>query len=210
LIQVNPFDREAPTLRGTTNGGAGSCHGELMDQHLESLPEIETACWMELERAAAERAHPWRTMALATTDGHEAHARSVILREVDAEGRELLFFTDARSTKVRHIDSHPRGTLLLWSPALGWQLRLHVTLEVEREGLAVSSRWARLKLTPAAQDYLSPLPPGEPLRPAPERSSRGHFALVHAHVCALDWLELRPQGQRRACFDTAGARWLQP
>jgi hypothetical protein len=183
-----------------------------MDQPLlQSLPDIEAACWAELVRAAAERGHPWRTMALATTDGREAHARSVILREVDAQARELLFFTDSRSTKVRHIGEYPRGTLLLWSPALGWQLRLRVTLEVEREGLAVSSRWAHLKLTPAAQDYLSPVPPGAPLAPAaPERGSRGHFALVHAQLRSMDWLELRPEGQRRACFDAAGGKWVQP
>jgi hypothetical protein len=177
----------------------------------QTLPDIEAACWAELARAAAERGHPWRTMALATTDGREAFARSVILREVDAEARALLFFTDSRSSKVRHIAEHPQGTLLLWSPALGWQLRLRVALEVEREGLAVSSRWAHLKLTPAAQDYLSPMPPGSPLAsPAPERGSRGHFALVHASVRSMDWLELKPEGQRRACFDAAGGKWVQP
>jgi hypothetical protein len=82
---------------------------------------------------------------------------------------------------------------------------------VEAEGLAVSSRWARLKLTPAAQDYLSPLPPGEPLAQAQaQRGSRAHFALVHARVRSMDWLELRPEGHRRACFDSAGGHWVQP
>ena len=183
-----------------------------MDQQLESLPGIEAACWAELARASADRSHPWRTMTLATTDGREAHARSVILREVDPDARELLFFTDSRSTKVQHIAQFPRGTLLVWSPQLSWQLRLRVTLEVETEGLAVSSRWAHLKLTPAAQDYLSPLPPGQPLAQAaaPERSSRGYFALVHAQVRTMDWLELLPQGQRRACFDRNGGKWVQP
>ncbi|MDZ5456504.1 pyridoxamine 5'-phosphate oxidase family protein [Azohydromonas lata] len=178
---------------------------------LQSLHAVEAACWAEMANAAASRGHAWRTMTLATTDGREAFARSVILREVDAEARELLFFTDSRSTKVRHIAEHPRGTLLLWSAQLGWQLRLRVTLEVETAGLAVSSRWAQLKLTPAAQDYLSPAAPGTPLcPPSPERASRGHFALVHAHVRALDWLELQPEGQRRACFDALGGKWLQP
>lgn len=179
---------------------------------LESLAGIQAACWAELERASAERGHPWRTMTLATTDGSEAHARTVILREAEAPAQTLRFFTDARSAKVAQIGSHPHGTLVLWSAALGWQLRLRVALEVETQGLAVSSRWANLKLMPAAQDYLSPLPPGTPLAqpPNPERASRAHFALVHARVRALDWLELRPAGHRRACFDAQGARWLQP
>ena len=99
----------------------------------------------------------------------------------------------------------------MWSRALAWQLRLAVRLEVTRTGLSASSRWARLKMTPAAHDYLSPLPPGSAIdEPLPERGSRAHFALVVAHVQAIDWLELHDEGQRRARFDAAGACWLAP
>jgi len=76
----------------------------------------------------------------------------------------------------------------------------------------VSSRWARIKLTPAAQDYISPLPPGSPLGavPAPERQSREHFAVLTARVQSIDWLELHAEGHRRASFDATGRRWLAP
>ena len=162
--------------------------------------------------AAARPDHDWRTLALATTDGCRALARTVVLREADPAARELVFFTDARSAKVAQLLEHPQGTLLAWSRAMGWQLRLGVALGVETEGLRVSSRWARLKLSPAAQDYLSPLPPGSPLAgpPEPARATRGHFAVVTARVDQLDWLELHADGQRRAGFGPDGARWLQP
>jgi pyridoxamine 5'-phosphate oxidase len=93
-----------------------------------------------------------------------------------------------------------------------WQLRLRVRLEVDDRRLQASSRWARLKLTPAAQDYLSPLPPGSPLasRYEPQRASREHFAVVTAQVLSLDWLELHADGHRRARFGPDGAQWLQP
>ena len=92
-------------------------------------------------------------------------------------------------------------------------------LEVGTDGLEVSSRWARLKLSPAAQDYLSPLPPGSVIGgahgthgtpPAPDRGSRGHFALVRARVESIDWTGLRGGGHRRAQFDAQGGRWLTP
>ena len=109
------------------------------------------------------------------------------------------------------FQARPRATLVLWCAQLGWQLRLRLALEVETSGLAVSSRWARLKLTPAAQDYLSPLPPGTPLdQPLPERTSREHFAVVTGRIEAIDWLDLHADGQRRAAFDGQGARWLAP
>jgi hypothetical protein len=110
------------------------------------------------------------------------------------------------------MQQQPAGTLLAWCARLGWQLRLRVRLQVHTSGLAVSSRWARLKMTPAAQDYLSPLPPGAPLeRPLPERGTREHFAVVSAQVQSIDWLELHADGHRRAVFDIAGnGQWRVP
>lgn len=180
---------------------------------LESLAHIEARVWEELALCAQDRSHEWRVCTLATLDANgEADARSVVIREVDLDRRELVFFTDARSPKVAQFAANPKGTLVMWSANLGWQLRLKVNLRVETAGLAVSSRWARLKMKPAAFDYLSPLPPGTPLaQPVPERGSRGHFAVVTVQVLAIDWLGLRAEGQRRAEFaPPEAARWLQP
>ena len=75
----------------------------------------------------------------------------------------------------------------------------------------------QLKLSPAAMDYLSPLPPGAPLdgplngpAPAPQRDSRNHFAMVSARVQSMDWLELHASGHRRAVFQADGSgAWVQ-
>jgi pyridoxamine 5'-phosphate oxidase len=185
-----------------------------MSTRLASLTEIEAAVWRELDGAARDKQHPWRTAVLATTDGATADARTVILREVDADERQLRVYTDRRSLKVAQLNAHPTGTLVMWSPALGWQLRLRVRMAVLDSGLAVSSRWARIKLTPGAHDYLSPLAPGSEL-PTPSGGGASpaplpFFAVIEATVEALDWLELHPGGHRRAAFDAAGGRWLQP
>jgi pyridoxamine 5'-phosphate oxidase len=183
---------------------------------LDDLAGIRQACWQQLAACTQDKSHAWRVMGLATLDGDAADLRSVVVREADPQARTLMFFTDARSPKVGQIAAQPRATLLAWSAALSWQLRLRVRLEVQTSGLAVSSRWARLKLSPAAQDYLSPLPPGAPLTgavppPAPERDSRAHFAVVLARVQAMDWLELRPGGHRRALFGAdGGGQWVTP
>jgi hypothetical protein len=178
----------------------------------DALAAIEARVWAELAHAAAGRGHGWRTPVLATVGGGAGcDARTVVLREVQADQRELLFFTDARSPKAAQIAAHPAAVMVMWSAELGWQLRLGVGLSLETSGLGVSSRWAKLKMTPSAQDYLSPLPPGTPLEhPAPERGTREHFALVIARVHSIDWLWLDPAGHRRAIFDAAGARWVQP
>jgi hypothetical protein len=179
---------------------------------LESLPAVEDAVWRELGHAVHSKGHAWRVAVLATLAGGSADARSVVLRDLDLQSRTLLIYTDSRSPKAQQAQAHPQGMLVLWSQALGWQLRLSVALTLETSGLRVSSRWAQLKLTPAAQDYLSPLPPGSALgaAPAPERTSRDHFAVIAARVEAVDWLELHPLGHRRARFDAAGAAWVTP
>jgi pyridoxamine 5'-phosphate oxidase len=185
-----------------------------MTARLDSLHEIESACWAQMEQACRERDHAWRTMALATRDGDRADARTVVLREASRSAGTLLFYADDRSPKLDQLRRHPKGTLLLWSPALGWQLRLRVHLKPVPDGLDVTSRWARLQLTPAAQDYLSPLAPGQALQAdvpsTTGRAARDYFAVVSAQLEALDWLELHAEGHRRAVFDARGARWVQP
>jgi hypothetical protein len=183
-----------------------------MTPRIDTLDLIHQACWQELAKAPRNKAHAFRVMSLATMDGEVPDLRSVVLREVLGDERTLVFFTDARSPKVAQMQRQPAGTLLAWCERLSWQLRLRVQLQVETSGLAVSSRWARLKMTPAAQDYLSPLPPGAQVEhPRPERSTRDHFAVVQARVLAIDWLELHAEGHRRAAFDATGqGRWLTP
>ena len=190
-----------------------------MSQRLDSLPVIEQALWQELGLAVRDKQHPWRTPVLATlAEGSEggsphAEARTVVLREVDPLQRSLVVYTDARSAKAAQIRRHPQGSLVMWSAALGWQLRCSVRLALEEDGLMLSSRWARIKLSPAAQDYLSPLAPGTPLDAQLQPGGlapRAHFAVITATVDHIDWLELHAEGHRRADFGPEGARWLQP
>jgi hypothetical protein len=182
----------------------------MATEPLDSLDAIEAAVWHELAEAAHQPPHPWRTAVLATTDGEVGDARTVVLRGTDRVAKRLTIFSDARAAKVAQLGAHPLGTLVMWSPALNWQLRLRVHLQAVTDGLAVSSQWARLKLSPAAHDYLSAQAPGSVLANAlGARGDRAHFALVLADVLSIDWLELHPKGHRRASFGDGAALWLQ-
>ena len=179
-----------------------------------SLSEIEAAIWIELARSVRDKQHAWRTPVLATTDGELGDARVVVLREASPDDKRLWVYTDHRSAKAAQLTAHPLGTLVMWSPALGWQLRCRLRMQMVDSGLAVSSRWARIQLTPAANDYLSPAAPGAVLQ-APFSRQQGtvalpHFAVIEAAVESLDWVELHVDGHRRAVFDDKGYRWLQP
>lgn len=200
-----------------------------MNTRLVSLPEIRSQLWHQLEQAvqrgAAGRAHAWRQATLATVAADGApEARTVVLREVDTAQQQVLIYTDARTAKVAQLRQRPQAVLVCWSAELGWQLRLRLQVAVETEGLSVTSRWARLRNTPAAHDYLAPLTPGsvlgEALPDAVTRDAAGpiagaehvrqYFTLLRCQVQAIDWLELHPAGHRRAVFDAQGERWVAP
>ncbi|UUX96761.1 pyridoxamine 5'-phosphate oxidase family protein [Aquabacterium sp. J223] len=178
------------------------------------LDALHAAVWQELARAVTDRDHAWRLGVLATVDDGRPDARTVVLREVEPAARLLRLYTDARSAKVRQLLLQPRGCLVLWSPGLSWQVRLDLELAVDRDGLAVSSRWARLALTSSARDYLSPLAPGADLEPtatpAPPLDRRNHFAVLHGRVLGIDWLEIGVPHRRAAWSRDGAGRWLQP
>jgi len=183
-------------------------------ERLQSLEQIQAEVWDQLAAAANDPHHPWRTPVLATINGHLADARTVVLREVDMRDRRFMIYTDERASKVAQLLSHPVGTLVMWWPERGWQLRCRVHLALEVSGLAASSRWARIKLSPAAQDYLSPLPPGTmigtPEAPTHSAVARDYFSIITAQVLSIDWLELHELGHRRARFNGDDGVWLQP
>jgi hypothetical protein len=187
-----------------------------MASRLQQLGEIEEAIWAELEscvepRPPGQAPHEWRVAVLATVDEGSPDARNIVLREVEARERQLVFYTDARSPKVRQIETAPQGSLILWSQTLAWQLRMQVRLAVQTSGLAVSSRWARLQTLAGAADYLAACAPGSSLdAPLADLGTRSHFAMITALVDAVDWLELSPDGHRRALFGAGGPCWLQP
>ena len=181
---------------------------------LTTLGEIEVTLWQELTRAVHDKHHEWRTLVLATASGTadqpSADARNVVLREVNASAKQLTIYTDARAEKARQIAAYPTGTIVMWSRRLGWQLRCRVSLSLQASGPTVASRWESVKLSPAAQDYLSPLAPGMPLNEAAQvPSTQHHFAVITATVLSIDWLELHREGHRRAEFGNEPATWLQ-
>ena len=70
-----------------------------MTERLSTLAAIKAEVWQQLVLASQDKQHEWRTPVLATVDGDSADARTVILREVDPQQKQLLTFTDDRAGK---------------------------------------------------------------------------------------------------------------
>ena len=190
-----------------------------MKTRLQTPEEIRPQIWKELGRASLDRHHEWRTPVLASTgaDGLP-DARTVVLRQVDAGGGRLTFYTDSRSPKVTQLQTQASAVLVFWSARLSWQLRVRVTCSVITSGPELEALWQGVNQSAAAGDYLSPLAPGAVLRqggaadaetvnaPVPAHS----FALLRAQVLQMDWLELSREGHRRAQLGATTWAWLTP
>ena len=188
-------------------------------QAIQDPQEIRLRIWQELVRATHDRHHEWRTLVLASAHLSGApNARTVVLREADANLGQLRMYTDSRSDKVAELTDQPNALLLFWSKRLSWQLRVRVSAMVYVTGPQVDSAWERVRQSAAAGDYLSPFPPGSALLSAPASAAthsqasieRHHLAVVEARVEAIDWLELGRGGHRRAQLGTDIWEWLVP
>ena len=184
-----------------------------MEYSNQTSLDIRHRIWMELGRATQDRHHAWRTPVLATTgaDGLP-DARTVVLREADANIANLRFYTDGRSAKVAQLSARPDCLLVFWSKRLNWQLRVRATITLHTAGPLVDAVWARVRQSAAAGDYLSPSAPGSTLpevTPATEQHKH-HLVVLSAEVHEIDWLELDRGGHRRARLRADTWEWLTP
>lgn len=190
----------------------------MPEPRLVTLDDIETAVWRELASACSHARHPWRRCVVATVGEDGPEARTMVLRECEPSVQLVALYTDARSPKLEQLSRDARAQIVCWSPELHWQVRLRCDMQVETQGLAVSTRWARVRFSPGAQDYLSHLPPGTDLLPDrpdsppvhPDAVAHHHFAVLTARVRSIDWLELHETGHRRARFEAGGRAWCTP
>lgn len=187
-----------------------------MQIRLETQSEIRHQIWKELGRATLDRHHAWRTPVFATTsiDGG-VNARTVVLRSVDVKESRFQIYTDARSCKAQELALHPNAIFVFWSARLKWQLRAKVHVILHSSGPQTERLWSQVKHTSSASDYLSPLPPGTPIREkiqssASSKENFSHFAFLDAHIRELDWLELSSSGHRRARIKNDDWEWLIP
>ena len=154
-----------------------------------------------------------RDRATVGCDG-SPNARTVVLRKVDASQQTLSVYTDARSAKVSELAKEHKAVFAFWSARLNWQLRVKVAISVATEGPELQALWQRVKQSASAADYMAPAAPGtecpETYSNADTGSGKHYFALLTARVLQMDWLELGPDGHRRARLSADTWQWLIP
>ena len=196
--------------------------------HSEDEPRLGAVlaeCCHLLSDGAADPQHDFHLATLGT-----AHAslgcslRTVVLRKVDADARELWFYTDLRSRKIGEMQNDSRVALLFHALSDDTQLRVQAEAAIHHGNSLAEAAWRAL--TPRRRrDYLVSGPRGLPWAwatsglpaefesrdPTEAESEVGrlNFAVVACHIRQMDWLYLTPYGHRRANFTWNGEGQLQ-
>jgi hypothetical protein len=167
--------------------------------------EVFAAVADRLRAGVASAGHPFHWPAVATTgDGGRPQSRIVVLRAFDPDRRTVEFHTDGRSPKVRHLAADPRLCLLFHDPAGRVQVKLTATAALHAGDADAKAAWDRLNPGSRAA-YAAAHPPGTVLPadadtryPPADEAAFGQFVLVVCHISEIEYLELRPDGHRRA------------
>ena len=196
--------------------------------HSEDEPRLGAVlaeCWHLLGDGVADRQHDFHTFGLATTHASlGCTLRTVVLRKVDPEARELWFYTDLRSRKIGEIQHDPRVALLFHSLSDETQVRVQADAEIHSRDSLANEAWQALEPR-RRRDYMVSGPRGLPWAwatsglpaelegrdPNEEESETGrlNFAVVVCHIRQIDWLLLTSYGHRRALFNWSGGGQLQ-
>jgi pyridoxine/pyridoxamine 5'-phosphate oxidase len=187
----------------------------------ETLDRYFIQSWDLLFRAAQSRNDPMRTPMMATYDGKNCHLRTIVLRKVDKEARQLLFFTDIRSPKALQLKAHPNTAITFWHPARKIQLRIQGSAYLEQSSEEARQHWDHLSVR-GRESYATIQPPGElstkdttglPTNWSAELPKKetdfafSNFTLIKVRIEAVDALHLHSEGHQRASFEWKKEEW---
>jgi len=235
ILAKNTFPQSMGTQNTTAKNKASRYHTSTIPARPLSIDSIEENIWHSLTRATTDRFAPYRTATFATINTQKDNSiqltypsiRTVVLRTVDKQYRELSFNSDARSTKLAQINDCPQVSWLFYSQAERTQLRLNGIARVI-QGDRKKTAWEQAQIM-SKRCYCGQHPPGTISPNGPKTGlttlhSEGldhdfekgykNFARIITTVTHIDWLYLSRKGNLRAQFtyttDSMTATWLYP
>lgn len=174
-----------------------------------SLAELHRVIAQGVRNRKSAAHHP----VVASVDEHGApQQRVMILRDFNADTRQLRFHTDARSGKIQHIRSKSKTSVLIYDEAAKVQIRLSGFANVDdgelsdaawNDSTAFARRCYMAENAPGsfAESPTSGLPIWIAGKQPEEKdlvAARENFAAVLIRITMMEWLYLANAGHRRA------------
>ncbi|WP_339733995.1 pyridoxamine 5'-phosphate oxidase family protein [uncultured Gimesia sp.] len=171
--------------------------------------------WQHLTSAIETETHPWRLGQLATAAEGRPRVRTVVLRDVQPESRELICYTDRRSDKVSELEESPWIEWVTYDPITRVQIRLRGSATIHSDAARAAQHWQDSS-PEHRRGYITVSAPGTKVDsavsnlpdylfdrlPNDEEAQLGfeNFAVIVCRIEHLDWLQLRRNGHLAAQF----------
>jgi pyridoxamine 5'-phosphate oxidase len=202
----------------------------LIDGINYDLPGLEKDVWNRLLNGALRYKDPLHNPVVANANEYGINMRTVVLRKVWMDKKQVAFHTDIRSGKWKELQMRNNISWLFYDAAGRIQIRLGGTVTLHHLDTVAEEAWATSTMS-SRKVYLGKQGPsnktllpisGLPVAfetndPSEEESfaAKKNFGVIVTKVIFMEWLWLNNNGHRRANFiytdeGNFSANWLIP
>jgi hypothetical protein len=175
------------------------------------LNDLFLEAWTALKFASSGKEHPFNFCSLATVGNNATvRQRTVILRGI-TEDNGLLFYTDLRTTKVKHLRQNPKANGLFYDPKTQLQLIFKGDILVHTNNELWEEHKDKIE-GKSINNYNTLLAPGKPIKNplSVERTEKLHFGLLEFKPMRMEILKLKQDSNHlRARFRLEEGVWKQ-
>lgn len=202
----------------------------LIDGINYSLVGLEKDCWLRLLNGSLRYKDPLHNPAIANINEQGVNMRTVVLRKVWTEQKELAFNTDTRSGKWQELQKDNKLSWLFYDEEHKLQIRLSGKATMHHLDAMAAEAWTASSMSSRKIYLVNPGPStithkpenGLPIEfetkdPSAGESEMGrkNFGTVITKIFWMEWLWLNSKGHRRAVFNynedgSFSAGWLIP
>ncbi|MCB6184803.1 pyridoxamine 5'-phosphate oxidase family protein [Leeia sp. TBRC 13508] len=203
----------------------------MVNPFFDNLDETLVHAWRLIEQGVNDPRVGAHLPVIATVDEMGfPQVRTVVLRAARSATREVIFYTDIRSQKIKDLQHQQHLVMQFYDHAQKIQVQLKGIATIHQQDAIADQYWQKAKPHSKRAYLVTPGPGEKLLRPgnglARDLSYRAptdteslpgkkHFAVITIKVSELHWLYLAPFNQRRAKFcwlenQSLTAEWLVP
>ena len=164
-------------------------------------------CEQELIKGYSKKHHPFRYFTLAT-QGKELKQRTVVLRKLLPDFT-VVFFTDARSSKIASIQENESVSALFYHPKKLLQIQISGTAKRISDPLKIKEYWSSVGEN-AKKDYTTTSAPGSPIK-NPDHIEydfeQNYFSPIEIIPSSIECLQLKRPNHLRVLYTKENEKW---
>ncbi|MFT4755613.1 MAG: pyridoxamine 5'-phosphate oxidase [Vicingaceae bacterium] len=176
-----------------------------------NLGQIWKVLTDEFEKACTVKRHSFRYVVLSTSNEGNVNSRWVVLRKF-TENASFLIYTDARSEKVKEVQSNTSANILFYNDRKKLQVRVSGKVTIHQQNELTKKYWPGVK---GASDkaYTTELAPGKLIENKEEgyrwssSMDDAHFVILEVIPSEIEALQLNGEHHVRCQFVKKDTDW---